>query len=319
MATVEYTIPFLTKPDVRLGKRLPPEQLGYLLIDLPRAVSNAVAMAVMNRSHPKGRRHAWLRQAADIRYLGHSNGDQGALHFEAPQLGDAAPKLFEQKLLFRDLMPDPQVTGFDLFYHVLADIDRGSDDSPNFDPALLRRVHKMGRIFRRGPFIGFKFADHHQQDLPPVNLSANVAAAANTMIGRTPAPQRIRLVGQLDGIEASTQRFSLVLDSGDRIMGTYGDDQADEMRQLWSKRVLVLGSAIYRASGRLLRIEAEQLLSGEQEPALFSQLPKPRHEKLDTARLRQPQGTRSGMAAIAGAWPGDENDAEIAAALEQIS
>jgi hypothetical protein len=244
MATVEYTIPLQTKPDVRLGKRLPPEQLGYLLIDLPRVVSNAVAMAVMNRSHPKGRQHAWLRQASDIRYLGHSTGAEGALHFEAPQLGGVAPKLFEQKLLFRDLLPDPQVTGFDLLYRVLADIDRGSDDSPNFDPALLRRVHKMGRIFRRGPFTRFVFADHHQPHSPTVGLSADLAAAANSMIGRTPAPQRVRLVGQLHAIEASTQRFSLLLDSRERIIGTFGNDQADEMRQLWSKRVLVLGSAI---------------------------------------------------------------------------
>jgi hypothetical protein len=60
-------------------------------------------------------------------------------------------------------------------------------------------------------------------------------------------------------------------------------------------------------------------LAGEQEPTSFSQLPKPRHEKLDIARLRQRQGVRSGMAAIEGAWPGDENDAEITAALEQLS
>ena len=29
-------------------------------------------------------------------------------------------------------------------------------------------------------------------------------------------PQRLRLVGKLDGLEASTKRFSLVLDSGDK-------------------------------------------------------------------------------------------------------
>jgi len=35
--------------------------------------------------------------------------------------------------------------------------------------------------------------------------------------------------------------------------------------------------------------------------------------------LRKPQGTRSGMAAIMGRWPGEETEEEIEAALEQIS
>ena len=34
-------------------------------------------------------------------------------------------------------------------------------------------------------------------------------------------PQRLRLVGKLDGIEASTKRFSLVLDSGDKQLPGY--------------------------------------------------------------------------------------------------
>ena len=35
--------------------------------------------------------------------------------------------------------------------------------------------------------------------------------------------------------------------------------------------------------------------------------------------LRKSQGTRSGMAAIMGRWPGDETEEEIEAALEHIS
>lgn len=129
----------------------------------------------------------------------------------------------------------------------------------------------------------------------------------------------MRLVGQLDGLVASTQQFSLLLDTGEKVVGVFSEDQVDCMRQLWRARVLVLGTAVYRASGKLLRIDAEAVKRGEQEPALFSRIPTPSHAKLDVSKLHKAQGSRSGMAAIMGQWPGDETDEEVAAALEQLS
>ncbi|MEA2488522.1 MAG: hypothetical protein QOH21_314 [Acidobacteriota bacterium] len=41
--------------------------------------------------------------------------------------------------------------------------------------------------------------------------------------------------------------------------------------------------------------------------------------ELDRASLWQPQGQHSGVNAIIGAWPGDETDEQIAAALRELS
>jgi hypothetical protein len=152
-----------------------------------------------------------------------------------------------------------------------------------------------------------------------VRVTADVIESARDLLGKTPAPQRVRLVGKLDALVASTQRFSVLLDTGEKIDGVFPEDQIDAIQQLWRKRVVVLGTAVYRASGRLLRIDADKLKLGEHEPSIFSQLPAPRGGKLDLSKLRKPQGARSGMAAIMGRWPGNENDEQIEAALEQLS
>lgn len=139
------------------------------------------------------------------------------------------------------------------------------------------------------------------------------------LYGRTPTPRRVRLVGNLDGLEASTQRFSLLLDSGERVSGVYPEDISDRLQQLWRNRVLVLGTSVFRASGNLLRVEAESIDDGANAASLFSTSPVASSGRLDSNCMRKPQGARSGMAAIMGCWPGDETEEEIQQALEHIS
>lgn len=317
MAPVEHALRL--KSEEHFGIRLPPHHLGYLLAELPPAVGQSIAMAIQNRSTVKGKKPKWLRRAADIRFIGHQNGDGVTLHFEAERLGDAAPELFEQGTLFADLMPDADATGFDLLRDVLADIRSGNEDSDHFDTPLLSRVARFHKFFARGPFDAIVFPSRQDRESASVELNPALIDSAKSLCGRTPIPQRVRLVGKLDGIEASTKRFSLVLDTGDKVPGVFADGQMDVMQRLWRERVLVLGSAIYRPSGRLLRIDAEEVRVGKNEPSLFSRMPISRTGKLDPTRMKQSQGPRSGMAAIAGTWPGEESDDEIEAALEQLS
>lgn len=163
------------------------------------------------------------------------------------------------------------------------------------------------------------FVGNHYPETASARFTPDLIESAKTLLGRTAAPQRIRLVGYLDGIEASTQRFSILLDSGEKVPGVFAEEHIDQMQELWRERVLVCGTVVYRASGRLLRIDVDEVTSGRNESAIFSKLPLPPHTMLDVSKLRKPQGPRSGMAAIMGQWPGDETDEEIAAALEHLS
>jgi hypothetical protein len=317
MTTVAHKI--VLRSDQQFHGKLPPRHIGLLLADLPLTIRQAVSMALRSRSTARGPSPAWLKEAADIRFVGHETNGDTALWFEAPRLGDAAPEIYSQGSLFPESRPPAEDTGFDLLADVLIDVERRNADSPRFDPALLKRIAGARRLFKRGPFSGFGFTSRRLGADAAACLTPETIESAWALLGRTPAPQRVRLVGQLDALVASTQQFSLLLDTGEKVIGVFSVDQVDCMRQLWRARVLVLGTAIYRASGKLLRIDAEAVKPGEHEPPLFSRIPAPSHVKLDVAKLRKPQGPRSGMAAIMGQWPGDETDEEISTALERLS
>ena len=305
--------------DHKFGGRLPTHHLGFLLADLPVAVRGAVSMALRNRSRTPGKQPGWLKRASDLRFTGH--GDNGATHlrFELPSLEDAASEVYAQQELFDSGRPAGTLTGLDLLMQVVRDIDADQADSNAFDPQLLRQVARFKRFFTHGPFTAFRIAGSVPDAGGTVRVTRTTTENSVRLYGRTPPPQRVRLVGKLDGLEASTQRFSLLLDSGERVSGVYPEEASDRLQQLWRKRVLVLGTSVFRASGNLLRVEAESIDDGANASSLFSTPPVAGTSRLDRNRLHRPQGARSGMAAIMGRWPGDETDEQIAAALELIS
>lgn len=290
------------------------------MVEMPLAVRECISMALRNRSSVRGRRPSWLTRAADIRFVDHENGDGVRLFFEAPSLGEAAAEIYQQGALFPEMRPDPNDSGFDLLGDVFNDVQEQDSDSDHFDPALLDRITKFRRVFcKQSPFTAIDLITRRYTAAKPARCSPALIDSAKALLRRTPAPQRVRLVGALDGLEASTQRFTILLESGDKVSGVFSHDQVNQMQQLWRQRVLVLGTAIYRASGRLLRIEAEEVKSGEKESSMFSKLPTPPHAKFDVTRMQKPQGVRSGMAAIMGKWPGDETEEQIERALEKLS
>ena len=80
--------------DRHFGKRLPSHHLGLLLAEIPVAVQCSISMALRNRSTGPGKTPDWLKQAADIRFVGHDGTDAANLYFEAPTLGEAAAELY---------------------------------------------------------------------------------------------------------------------------------------------------------------------------------------------------------------------------------
>ncbi|MDA1014009.1 MAG: hypothetical protein O3A00_06100 [Planctomycetota bacterium] len=298
--------------------RLPTHHLGFLLADLPVAIRGAVSMALRNRSKTPGKQPSWLKRASDLRFTGHSGNGVTHLQFELPSLQEAANEVYAQQEFFDSGRPDGKLTGLDLLMRVVRDIDAVQTDSDAFDPQLLHQFARFKRFFKSGPFSGFRMAGSTPETCGDVRVTLETTENSVRLYSRTPTPQRVRLVGDLDGMEASTQRFSLLLDSGERVSGVYPEEISDQLQELSHKRVLVLGTSVFRASGNLLRVEAESIDDGTNASSVFSTPPVASGSRLDASRLRKPQGTRSGMAAIMGRWPGDETEEEIAAALEHI-
>lgn len=299
--------------------RLPTHHVGKLLVDLPLAIRGAVSMAFRNRSRAKGRKPDWLMASSDIRFTGHCGNGESQLSFELPTLQSAAGDLYGQKVLFQGTRPEGSLTGLDLLARAIDDVTAEKSDSDAFDFDLLNQIGRFGRFFKNGPFTELRIVGSIATGYRETPVCAAIDERTRAITVRTPRPQRTRLVGQLDGLEASTQRFSLLLDGGERVVGVFPTGHEEHVQALWNSRVLVTGTAVYRSSGDLLRVDADEIDSGEGASILFTRIPRPSHAILDTDRLRRPQGSRSGMAAIMGKWPGEETDEEVESALERMS
>jgi len=315
MSMVSHTVTL--KSDRHFGSRIPPSAFGEIMRELPGAVRQSIRMAFIGRSTRPGRRQGWLDAASDIRFMGHSGDDDTILHFEAPPFGEAAEQLYQQKE-FWPTKPEPSDTGFDLLCDVVEDVAAANKDSEKFDSSLLRRLAKFERGLKHD-FQQMTIAGHRYSDTHPAIIHKPVIDRAKDFFASTPAPQRVRIVGDLDMVRASTQAFGLKLDDGHEIRGVLIEGEIVELAELLRRRVLVLGESVFRPSGRLLRIDADSVQLAGEESTIWSKVPTPGTGKLDLSDLRRPQGPRSGVAAVIGQWPGDETDAEINEALEEMS
>jgi len=86
-----------------------------------------------------------------------------------------------------------------------------------------------------------------------------------------------------------------------------------------NQRVLVLGRAIYRPSGKLLRIDAEEVSATINDGSFFSTIPSSHTRKFSLRNTIQGQRDRLGISAIIGKWPGDETDEQIELALKELN
>ena len=304
--------------DQHYGRRLPSEALGNALKAIPEAVERSISMAFRGRSSVRGSRPEWLLAAADIRFIDHLGDDASTLVFEVPRLGDAASQLYRQPEFFWSSHPGPDDTGFDLLGDVLADVANRNEDSDRYDPPLLRRLAAFRTVLGRA-FDEMRIVGHRYTAERPARLTRETVMNARELYSRSLMPQRVRIAGNLDMIRASTQTFTLKLDDGQEVQGVLAEGDIGALKGLFRRPVLVLGRAVYRASGRVLRIEADEIQPATDRDRFFATLPKPRRRRFDLRNVLREQGHKRGVEAILGQWPGDETDDAIEQALEEIS
>ena len=125
MKTITQSI--VLKENCQWGSRPPAETVGEILRLLAPAVRYSIRMRFEGRSTFRGARPAWLDAASDVRFAGREGIDDTTLVFEIPQLGEAAPKLYEQRELW-PARPASTDTGFDLLGDVIQDIGKSDTD-----------------------------------------------------------------------------------------------------------------------------------------------------------------------------------------------
>ena len=272
-------------------------------------------MAIEGASVAQGRPPAWFQRASDIRFTGYDRlGDDTLIALQIPKIGEAAEELYRQIGLWAT-RPNPDDTGFEMLRHVVNEVATENDESPLYDRQLLSRFAKMRTVF--GPVIrAIQLADSGD----PTAVDQRLAETAARLGTITPPTRLVRVAGVLDMIRHSTRSFSVRIESGEEINGVMESTESEGILVgFFGKPVVVLGRAVYRPSGRLLRIDATGLQEGTGAPGVLSKVPPPQTVRPPAASRVKLSGTgKRGVRAFFDAWPGDESDADLEALVREV-
>jgi hypothetical protein len=294
---------------------LPGAVVADLLSAVDRGARGAVRLRIEGRSTARGGvPPAWLNQAADFDVVGMTEGIAG-VRLRAPTLAEAVPERFGQGDLFPRL--DPCASGLTLLGESLRDALAGNEDSDDYDEPLLEAFEDFRRVLRCG--VTSLEMRNGRRGPGEVTVTAEGIRTVQRLHRQTPSPQRVRLAGKVDAIRHSDRAFTLVLE-GVAVRGVLAEGEPESLSPYWGRLAVVSGTAHFRPSGHLLRVEADRLVPATDGDAqTWGTLPVPLDFAPDARSLRREQGPRSGINAVFGAWPGDETDDELIRLIEELS
>ena len=185
--------------------------------------------------------------------------------------------------------PGWRETAVNVFARVAREVRQGNPDSTLYDLHLLRHLSLSNRLFEHKLI---------SMDVPQTTGSTNfdreVATRAAELTRGTPSPRQVRVVGHLDMIRHSTRSFEMLLEEGRAVHGVLENgDYMDTLRDLLGQTVLVVGKAVYRPSGSLLRIDAQAVTAGRAESKLFAKIPPAMEHRQATVRYRVRQASKT--------------------------
>jgi len=315
---IEHTITF-HGPEAVHGK-LRSGSVGPLLTMLEPAVRDNLRLAFFSSSRIKGRPQAPLKKASEVRLTGLRDTGGGAteLVVELPLLRDAAPAFYDQ-MEFWDDAPKPEETALDILGYTLADIAGGVSLSNRFDPPLLGRIHRLGKILGTGitqVTLGGHFLSKGRA-APPI--SRQFIDTLRDMIRATPAPRRVRVHGTLDMVRCSDRSFEVVTYAKERLRAAWTPADLAPLKEYLNRAVLIEGQALFRPSGTVLRVDADAIRPALREDAFFSNLPRPAAEAAPLPiNVARKTAAHNGYEGIAGTWPGDESIGELLDTLQEL-
>ena len=302
----------------KYGKRVPMDLCGDIFRRLAPMMGHSVRMAIEGTSATVGAQPMWLRKASDVRVIGFDeNRGSTLLNLEAPPLGEAAKELYTQNA-FWETRPSEQDTAVNVFARVMLEVRKANAESTLYDRQLLRRFGNLHSLFSHDVLAVHLPTTSNDTERTAL-LDEQVVQNAVQLSDHTPSSTQIRLTGKLDMIRYSTRSFGLVTDEGVEVRGVLdSQEQTDSLKAFLGRRVLVLGKAVYRPSGSLLRIDAAGVEQGDGQPLLFSRIPPARTSRPHLIRNRPADIQKRGVAAFFGTWPGEETDDDFEAMVKEL-
>ena len=139
--------------------------------------------------------------------------------------------------------------------------------------------------------------------------------AAESLRRQTPASRRARLCGKLDMLGVSRRVMGLYLEDGTPVTALWNAEDFTGLAEHLGKDVTIEGMAMFRPSGKLLRIDADAIAAAGVKDSFFSKLPMAETSLEVAAKLRGRPG-ESAYATLRGCIPAEESDEEFMRALE---
>jgi hypothetical protein len=303
----------VTGPTAR-GQRISGPLLRDLLGMVAEGASRALRMRVEGRSTSAGPKPSWLESGSGFDFLGLASGST-VVSIDAPPVAEADPTAFAQGSMFLD----NKKTAIQFWHESLADALKGETDSELFDQSMLADFKKWLRQLFSHDVTELQISNGTASTTPLVVQPEGINQI-EYLERQTPNDRRVRVSGKLDVIRHSDRRLTLNLTSGAALTCWADEIDPDTLRSMSGDPVVIEGVAVFRPSGKVLRVEGEQIKPATQtELELWSGEPEPIESELDVNALRKPQGPRSGINAIFGKWPGDETDEEFEEILKDMS
>jgi hypothetical protein len=186
----------------------------------------------------------------------------------------------------------------------------GRRDSERLDLGVLQTLLKTRSLFGRGAGrlcitrVGGA----------SVELSDSAVEKIQRLATETPSPKVDRVVGFLDSFTISTRTCVLKLADGTSLKGNVGATiDLGELKALLGLDVVVEGTVAFRPSGRPLRVEIDHVAPATVRDQLWQRTPRGEHPG------EQPVLPGEELGPLFGQWPGDEDDAQVFAALRELS
>lgn len=267
-----------------------------LLADLQRRLepiaSAAVRLAITGNSQAHGHPMSGLGRATDFSLNGIRAGST-VLELTAQKLGKA---LKGQPV--GDLFAS---AGFDNFAEESAisvtmqafeAAFKEDIQSPLIDKYLLQKMFGMAKLL---PNNNASILLLNQQPGHEIHLTRQKLSKLELLIALVPAPSLVVLVGKLEEMKHSSGILKLALSTGELIKVLLPVSVTFEQIGPWfGQTIRVQGEANYNAAGRILALEAQNIMAADKESAsmFFSKVQAPMLNKLDLAHLKSQQQYR---------------------------
>jgi len=303
------------------GEAARPDGVTFRVLQtLVPVVSNTCRRVL--RFQAEGRSHLmrvpnWLNEVTDLELATHnqvsSDANSTRLVIKSPTLLDVAPQLFEQLPLFEASLRS-QDTAFNLFEEALLDAVNGNANSARIDSAILSSAAEFSDVLD----LGFSSISLNGGPRPAVHITRETLKTVEQLQKTAPESKKVVISGRLDSLTGSRRSFSLIT-GGRTIRGYFPTEDNDRYKDLWDKRVVIDGDAVFKPSGEFSFVIANYIQPAGDNDDIWESIPRSSPRTLDdvTPRTLMPPMV-SGAGRVFGKWPGDETDEEVMATLEAI-